>query len=255
MNYTIFILEDDKLQANCLIKLIQDYGVQHNIVFHIFFADSLQKAYKMIYKHIDIFLLDIALSKDEYNQDGFVFANMLQSQPGNQIKPILFITAHEIHMPIAINQFHCFSFLTKPYECEDFFSQLDDLFMRIKYSLTDNSCATKSFINTSLINESSTNRQLLIKKLDGTYVPLFLNHLIYITSHGRYLTYVTTKERFQSRQYTMKKIEQLLESPFVRCHKSYIINQTYIKNYDFLLHYAHLVNSKDLIPLSRKFHL
>ncbi len=255
MNYTIFILEDDKLQANCLIKLIQDYGVQHNIVFRILFADSLQKAYKMLYNHIDIFLLDIALNKDKYNQDGFVFAQMLQSQPGNQIKPILFISAHKLHMPIAINQLHCFSFLIKPYEREEFFSQLDDLFIRIHGFLTNKPSTNKIMLNTSPIHESSINKQLLIKKIDGTYVPLSLHHLIYITSHGRYLTYVTTKEQFQSRQYTMKKIEQLLGSPFVRCHKSYIVNQTYIKNYDFLLHYAHLKNSKDLIPLSRKFHL
>lgn len=251
MNYTIFILEDNELQANFIKKLVQTYGIQHNISFHTISAHSLQKAYELLpYYQIDIFLLDIALGKDAKNQDGIAFAQALQLQPTTQNKPILFITAYEIHMPYAINHLHCFSFLIKPYEQEDFFIQLDDLFIRMNRLL-----AKQPPICESPANNSQTGNSIMIKTLDGTYVPLFPNQLIYITSHGRYLTYVTTQEQFQSRQYTMQKLEKLLGNPFIRCHKSYIVNQTYIKNYDFLLHYAHLTTSKDLIPLSRKFRL
>ena len=231
MNYTIFILEDNYVHCTYLTKLVEEYGTQHNMHFHILTADTLQKACALLpHYQIDIFLLDISLKNDENNKDGITFAHTIQSQFAYKNKPILFITACKIHMSYAINQLHCFSFLTKPYFKEDLFSQFDDLF-------------------------AQTNKSLMIKCLDGTYFPLLPSQLIYVYSRGRYLTYVTTQCSFESRQYTMKKLFQLLGNPFVRCHKSYIVNQTYIENYDFLLHYAHLTNSKDLIPLSRNFHI
>ncbi len=231
MNYTLFILEDNYVHYIYLSKLIEEYGTKHNIHFHILNANTLQKACALLPLYqIDIFLLDISLKKDDSNQDGITFAHTIQSQFANKNKPILFITAYKMYMSYAINQLHCFSFLTKPYYKEELFSQFDDLFAQM-------------------------NKSLMIKCLDGTYFPLFPSQLIYVYSRGRYLTYVTTHHSFQSRQYTMQGLFKLLGSPFVRCHKSYIVNQTYIENYDFLSHYAHLTNSKALIPLSRNFHI
>ena len=67
------------------------------------------------------------------------------------------------------------------------------------------------------------------------------------------MIYETTDCSHTSRQYTMKQLEEQLPENFIRCHKSYIINTDYIKNFDTVNHYIQMYHTSKLIPVARTF--
>lgn len=227
MKRHILLLEDDIIQAKSLEKMILTYSID----IQVSHAASLAQAKSLLESNIsfDAFFLDISLDIQHTNQAGMQFAEHIQSKPRYQRIPILFITAFPEHVYSAINQLHCFAYLLKPYTQLEVHKQLSALF------------------------ENKPN--ILLKTSENIYIRLPLDSLQYIQSHGRYLTFVTTSSLYRSRQYTLKELLQLLPSEFVRCHKSYIINQTFVNNFDFVNHFAHMVVNDEVIPLSRTFRL
>lgn len=221
----ILLLEDDKIQAKNLLKMIQNYS--QNI--ETFYATTFRQANDFLNSAVlfDAFFLDISLDKQKRNQDGMKLAKQLQSMPRYQRTPVLFITAFPQHIYSALNQLHCFAYLIKPYSEKDVRQQLAALF--------------------------ENKRTLLLKTSENIHIRLSLDTLQYIQAHGRYMTFVTTSSEYSSRQYTLKELLQLLPGEFLHCHKSYIINQTFVDNFDFVNHFAHMLVNGKVIPLSRNF--
>lgn len=227
MKRHILLLEDDIIQAESLKKMVLNYSID----IELSHVTSLTQAKKLLENNtiFDAFFLDISLDIEHINQAGLQFAEQIQSMPRYQRIPILFITAFPEHVYSAINQLHCFAYLLKPYTQLEVHKQLNTLF--------------------------ENRHNILLKTSENIYIRLPLDSLQYIQSHGRYLTFVTTSSSYRSRQYTLKKLLQLLPSEFVRCHKSYIINQTFVNNFDFVNHFAHMIVNDEIIPLSRTFRL
>lgn len=223
----ILLLEDDNIQTNHLKKILSNYSND----IQVSCASTISDAKKLLTGDIifDAFFIDISLQKTKITQDGLHFASQLQKMPRYQKTPVLFITAFPEYIYSAVNQFHCFAYIVKPYTEKDIYQQLDSLFK----------------------NRSS----LFIKTTDSIHIRIPLDSLQYIHSNGRYLTFVTTSCSYRSRQYTLKKLLELLPKEFVRCHKSYIINQAQVNNFDFVNRFAHMELSNEIIPLSRDFHM
>lgn len=260
MERHILLLEDSAVQAKSLEKMIKNYSTK----IQISYAASLTQARHLLGSKtvFDAFFLDISLASDCIsqqspqgmgyvdpcgscqmdmlacplgsllcvNQKGLELATHIRSLPSYSRTPILFITAFPEHIYPAVNKLHCFAYLLKPYTEQEVHRQLAALF--------DN-------------NKSA----ILLKTSENIYIRLALDSLQYIHSRGRYLDFVTTSASYRSRQYTLKELLTLLPDNFVRCHKSYIVNQTFVDNFDFVNHFAHITASDDLIPLSRNFHL
>lgn len=225
---TIFILEDDRVQRKHLQKWMEEYGIQRNISLQIVSASSVVDAKKVILAHPKIFafFLDISLKEGTEDEGGLEFSRYLHSIPAYRSTPILYVTSYADHMADALNTFHCFAFLLKPYDRETLFAQLDDL--------------ADSYIG-----------RLYVRDPEGIYHTISLNQIIYVRSEGRYLHYVTADDEIRSRQFSMAELLQKLPAHFVRCHKSYIINTEKSKNYDFTNRYAELEGTAEHIPISR----
>ena len=176
----------------------------------------------------DAFFLDISLNEQIENQDGLQLAEELQAMPRYQRTPILFITAFPQYVYSALNQLHCFAYLTKPYSEKEIHQQLAALF--------------------------ENRRTLLLKTSENIHIRLSLDTLQYIQANGRYMKFVTTSATYRSRQYTLKELTSLLPVEFLHCHKSYIINQSFVDNFDFVNHFARMLVNGEAIPLSRNFH-
>ncbi|WP_290702089.1 LytTR family transcriptional regulator [Lacinutrix sp.] len=78
---------------------------------------------------------------------------------------------------------------------------------------------------------------------------VYLKELIYVKSDGHYLNlYTTSKKEFVRGK--ISEIEQQLPPNFIKCHRSHIVNENFIKQYSskevFMVNGAH-------IPLSRGF--
>ena len=230
MSLKLLLLEDNKHHKKALEQLITEYNEQSSITFDVISVSTIKQATELIdsKESFDAFLLDIALNDDENNEDGIIFANYIRNISQYRDKKIIFITAYNSFLSTAINDIHCYSFLTKPYTKAEFFRQLYDL----------------SNSNDSVIN---------IKNRDGIYIKISINNILYIQSNGRYLNYVTANDSFESRQYTMNEIISLLPSDFLRCHRSYIINKNMIINFDPVNRYIRLLNNNFKVPFSRNF--
>lgn len=226
MNKKILILEDDRNQAKSLQKMIQNYSKNIDIAY----AATTVQARDILNSStlFDAFFLDISLDEQKRNQDGLQLAEQLQAMPRYQRTPILFITAFPQYVYSALNQLHCFAYLIKPYSEKAIHQQLAALF--------------------------ENKRTLLLKTSENIHIRLSLDNLQYIQAHGRYMTFVTTSSKYLSRQYTLKELTRLLPGEFLHCHKSYIINQSFVKNFDFVNHFAHMLINGEVIPLSRNFH-
>ncbi len=226
MNKKILLLEDDRNQAKSLQKMIQNYSKNIDIAY----AATMVQARDILNSStlFDAFFLDISLDEQKRNQDGLQLAEQLQAMPRYQRTPILFITAFPQYVYSALNQLHCFAYLIKPYSEKAIHQQLAALF--------------------------ENKRTLLLKTSENIHIRLSLDNLQYIQAHGRYMTFVTTSSKYLSRQYTLKELTRLLPGEFLHCHKSYIINQSFVKNFDFVNHFAHMLINGEVIPLSRNFH-
>ena len=224
----ILLLEDDNIQTANLKRIITNY---FNKDIQVFCVNTITQAKKILMDDIifDAFFLDISLNQATPDHVGLSFAVKLQQMPRYKKTPILFITAFPEYVYSAINQLHCYAYIVKPYTDKDVHLQLDNLFK----------------------NENI----LFLKTTDGIYIRLSIDTLQYIQSSGRYLTFVTDTTSYCSRQYTLKKVLTVLPNEFVRCHKSYIINQRYVKNFDFVNCYAHMQTNNEIIPLSRDFQI
>ena len=94
------------------------------------------------------------------------------------------------------------------------------------------------------------------------FIGFDINNLIYITSQGNYASFFLKKEnsydlKEEILRVTLSKIESNLKnySSIIRCHKSYIINTSYIDDITGNAR-GYLLKSKFLsfeIPVSRKF--
>lgn len=220
---TILILEDDMLQRESLCRWMNEYAGRRSISLQILTAASIAEARAALVGHPPVFafFLDISLKEDDKDHGGLEFSRFLQETSAYRHTPLIYVTSYGDYLKQALNTFHCFAFLLKPYTKEELFTQLDDLF-------------------------DSHIEQLYVRDPEGIYHALSLDSLLYVHSEGRYLHYFTGEYEVRSRQFSMTELLGKLPSHFVRCHKSYIMNTeiTYIPHFvkNFLIVFLILIS-------------
>ena len=227
MQKNILILEDDQIQSDHLCQMIKNFSKDINITL----TSDITEAKKNLFEAFifDAFFLDISLDASENNRDGLAFARLIQSISRYADTPIIFLTAFPEYIYPAVNDFHCFAYLIKPYIEKDVHQQLRSLFR--------------------------SSQTLLLKTTESIHIRVPIDSLLYVESYGRYLTYVTSSSSYQSRQYTLKNLLSHLPNNFVRCHKSFIVNHLYVERFDYVNRLAYLENVENPIPLRRSFRL
>ncbi len=225
----ILLVEDVTVQANALKAIIQSHIQDVQVIIASNTADALY--FIQVLPKIDLFFLDIALSEDNRKKnDGISLGIEIRSKIKYTNTPIIYVTSYSNRIQEAINKVHCFGFLYKPYTPFDVTNLLDSIFQLEKKKQT-----------------------LLLKIESSVFFNLDLTSLLYINAKGKYMIYETTDCSHTSRQYTMKQLEEQLPENFIRCHKSYIINTDYIKNFDTVNHYIQMYHTSKLIPVARTF--
>lgn len=226
MNTSILILEDNQTQAKALQTFIQEYSPDFKPVI----AHSIENAEQYLHSatRFSAFFIDIALETDERNTDGLQFTRNLAAVSPYRNTPVVFVTAYPEHVFHAINELHCYAYLLKPFQKEQVFQQLDQIF--------------------------ETDTLLCLRTLTGIYWKIDLNDIYYIQSFGRNVHYQTKQGEIRSRQYTMKALENMLPAYFVRCHKSYIVNTKHAEAYHAARRLLYLRETGEAIPCSRDCH-
>lgn len=225
----ILILEDDLNISNGLKHLLGQ--IRADLTIHCFTksADALAFAKE---HSIDIFCLDIQL--EDYN--GIELAKQIRTLFEYVMTPIVFITAVPTRELIAFKEIHCYDYIVKPFtnaEVENVFSTL---------------------INHGVFpKEKAVKPVLKFKEKDCFYV-VPQEDIIYLESNFRKVKVVTINESFTEAFDSLKRISEDLTEDFIKCHKSFYVNQRHIRGVNFKKQVILLKNSDITLPLGRSFH-
>lgn len=218
----ICICDDEIIIVNQIKQLVnQEFGI--NTIDTYLSGEELLAA-KESY---DMIFLDIQMKKIS----GIETAKKIRKKEQNfNIKKalIIFITGYEAYMAEAfdVNAFH---YLIKPIKEEKFLSVL---------SQAEREC--KRFVNEK--------EKFIILKMHGISKKIWLRDIIYLDSYNKKVT-IHTKEGEEWCYFKMEEMEKQLGEKFFRCHRSYIVNFSYIKEYEAL--HIFLLDGTD-IPMAKQ---
>ncbi len=211
-NEKILILEDDTVQAEAILNGLKERYPHWEIIYKTNLEDALKELELSLtpsHSAFSLFLLDIQLSADEKNRDGYVFAGALRSKNKYFQTPVIFLTVIQDDAVYALSNFHCYNYIPKPYTISDLIDQIEQ--MRI----------------TGYLNNS-----LLIKDYQRITHHINPDEIIMITAQSHVLHIHLKDCIIKTREYSLDSISAILSKSFVRCHKKYIINLLHVTSYD-----------------------
>jgi len=200
----------------------------------------------------DLIISDIMLP----GIDGYSILEALNQEEKTSMIPFIFLTAKaEITDLRKGMELGADDYIFKPYDA-------DDLIAAINVRLKKNEKLKKGIIH-SLIdtpeNEKGTmsvNDRIYIAGKNGA-IPIKLSNIVYLRAENQYSRiYCENKRHYLIRKSLNKWNDILLDCKFLRIHRSYIINLSYIKaivkgdrnNYS-----VHMDNYEDSLEIARKY--
>lgn len=210
------IVEDDQMARTSLelmCQKIDDLEVVGSF-------DNGLDALKLIKsQEIDVVLLDIQMP----DFTGLDLIKSLDKKP-----QIIFTTGHAEYAVEAFEH-RVTDFLTKPVELPRLLKAIDHARLNIPSSA------------------GSEEMSELFIKVDGRYVRLDLDEVLYVESLGDYVTFRTAKEKYIVHS-TLKNIDDKIKnSKFLKVHRSYIVNLSKVVD----IEETNMVIADKVIPVSR----
>ncbi|WP_211746986.1 LytTR family DNA-binding domain-containing protein [Paenibacillus sp. Marseille-Q4541] len=233
----ILIAEDEPHIEKLLVSCVQEVAPAAAVYTTGRSSEALNIAHNQA---IDLFILDIQL--EDYK--GTQLAHELRSMERYSYTPIVFATALANEELTAYRQIKCYSFLIKPFTKEEVINVMRDT---VRYS------------QHLALEERQTPKMLRIEQ--KSYIFEYeQDHIVYIESFGKHLElHVKSAKEGDIRSdrisgLSLKKMTEMLsDDTFVQCHKSYIINSSYISKIDKSEGLVELTGVREAIPIGNKF--
>lgn len=215
----ILIVEDEVLIGETIKIYLNERGhLPTDIV--ISYEEALQSLSLSL---PDVVLVDIRLFGEK---SGLELAGTIQKQ--NPQLPIVFLTSqYDARVSGKALELNPSGYLVKPVQKESLWTTVELAYNKIL----------------------SQNTAPAIKFADGTKVfYLSANQIKYISSDHIYIVLHTTHSGEITLRMSLSEVEGLLEKAnFIRCHRSYLVNKSYITQYDTHSFFIDQIN----IPISR----
>ena len=194
-----FVLcDDNQVILDRLCKMLESIFIKHNFDAEIIFSSTVPENILDFIKennNVHVLFLDIDLKS---KMSGLDLASQIRKV--NKQVYIIFTSAHLEYVLIAY-QYKTFDFIPKPITIE----RLEETFLRIIDDI-ETDYSVNNFIRID-------NRNTIINE-DSIY---------FIKKNGMKLVFYTDNRIYETYS-SFSKIEEILPSNFVRCHKSYIAN-------------------------------
>jgi two-component system, LytTR family, response regulator len=236
------IIVDDELNARINLEhLIKTYCPQLKVVNSA--SNAVEAAAIINYIKPDVVFLDISMPQI----NGFELLGMLDSIPS-----IVFVTAHERYAIRAIKT-SALDFLLKPVNIDELIKvetkllQLNSLLKKHNIQETYNSIV-KDFV--SMLEKKQEVKKIALPDLHGFNI-LDIEDIMYLEGENNYTVFYTLgKKHIVSK--TLKEYEELLlDSGFMRIHKSSIINMKHLKQYS-VKEMEVIMSDKKTLSISRR---
>ena len=227
----ILIVEDNELQRIELVDHLQK--LHPSLIIHS--ATNLEEAELILQDSIlddaflHLFLLDIHLSSNEKRHEGFQFAQLIRSHTVYQMTPLIFLTSNKQQIEFALNNFHCYNYIKKPYDCGEIAKQVQHL----------------------LLSHIIRQETFFVRDTRRIAHRIYIDSILFLESNGHTLKIVCPENTIVTRDYTLSSVEEQLGDAFFRCHRKYIVNTRLIENYDSLCSNVQIRNHA--IPVGRVF--
>ena len=225
------IVEDEFLAQQELSWMIQQHS---NISVEACFDDGLEVLKYLQNHRVDVIFLDINIP----SLDG-----MLLAQNINQFahKPlIVFITAWKEHAVEAF-ELDAFDYILKPYHESRIVTMLSKLEASVQQQSQPNSPSASPPQTVNLIK-------------DERIIVTDINEIYYVEAHEKLTFVYTRREAYVMSMVISEFCSRLPEQQFFRCHRSYCVNLSKIREIEPWFNNTYLVKLRDLdaqVPVSR----
>ncbi|PKM93390.1 MAG: DNA-binding response regulator [Firmicutes bacterium HGW-Firmicutes-1] len=223
----VMIVEDNPSICTGLKEIVLSIDLSIDVITTGYAAKALSMAKNDI---IEMFILDIHLK----DYSGITLAEEIREIEHYTMTPIIFITSIPTHQLNAFIEIHCYDYIIKPFQVDRVKKTISNV---IKYGISN--------VPTQQLN--------LILKQKGYSISVPQKDIVYIESKNRKLIMVTTKEIFTISTYTLLTIEKELCDRFIRCHKGFIVNESFIYKVDKSQEMIYLTNDYGKIPFGENY--
>lgn len=223
MSFNVFLIDDDVSITNQLSGFINNWAVNHDIEINMTIKNDLSEVIPEVICKYDVIILDVVIG----NENGIEYAKSLR-EIGCKAT-IAFISNYTQY---AINGYsvHAVSYILKPIK-ED---QINSLLSNVVFG--------SDVFSTKRIHIS----------INGKDRFFAADSLLYIEAIKHQSVFHFTDNEEESYYYSFHDLEkQLVGTPLVRCHRSYIININYVRRMSYSEIQLYGINSP--IPLGRAY--
>jgi DNA-binding LytR/AlgR family response regulator len=133
---------------------------------------------------------------------------------------VVMVTSHEAFAVESYNYPQIVDFMVKPISFERFYRAIQ----RVEGLIQDNNTITN---NIAVTNKTAP--ETIFVKDGNKLVQIHLNQLQYIKSESNYVLLVQQQKKIMS-LITMRDLEEKLPPNFIRVHRSYIVNLTFLES-------------------------
>lgn len=201
------LLVEDHLEQITKMKVIIEASEQY---YNFYYAVTAQEGLELSIAHkMDLIILDIELP----DKSGIELAQEIRKIPGYEFVWIVFLTMHKQHITEAFKKTHCYDYLTKPYNAQEVISIIERL---SNYKIAPVALNDKDYVT--------------FKQRD-LYIKILIKDLLYIEVLGNNSTLYTYSQVFFLKKMSLRKLKLILSDSFVQCHKSYLVNTSYIESF------------------------
>lgn len=219
----ILLLTKDRHIKTVISRIIQSVNYNSEIYHCNLCYNSLLIADK---QDINIFIIDFPI-EDNF---GLEIAYQIRGIRKYSMTPIL-IFSNTIGLELeAYSQIHCYYFFKKP----------------------ANLVQVSKILNILLSNDEIEQSILRLKSNNIIY-SFKQSEIIYIERLNRKLIVNTTENTLDFSGYSLQKISLQLPDNYIRCHRSYIVNKSYIKKIDIKNNKLYLYHHNRPISIGRGF--
>lgn len=226
----ILIVDDDNKILDYLTAIIHeeypDWIIDHSTDF--------KEAYNMAINNLyNFFILDYELDKTNLKKNGLTLGQKLMELPQYHYTPFVFETSYTQHIYPALNNLNCIYYLIKPYDDDD----------------------VKDMIKKITSTQISSTRLTFQNKKNICY-KLNISDILYVISMRHTLTLFSIYDEYTCTNYSLDSLEKESSHLLVRCHRSYLINPTFIHHVDRTKNRIYIKNRLDkfmTIPVGRKY--
>lgn len=210
------LIVDDEPRARSLLEnLIKNYCSNVEIVGT---ANDVLSGIKMINVHEpDLIFLDVQMP----NYNGFSLLDQFEDKPFK----FVFTTAYEEYAQKALD-LNALGYLLKPIDIDELVKIVNKFEVNLSNSIQERTIEIEKHIK--LNREKGT---LVVPCVSGL-LNLKLDDILYIKAEGRKTDFYCKSEKILTSNISLKKCESILKrTPFIRIHKSTMVNLQHIKRY------------------------